>query len=256
MGRSADIFRGKQGLHRSSCFFVVLILLAGLLPGSVTAVSAAPRADAPAPASAVRPADFGQDATKSADLVLDGRGDAQGYHVAVGRESGGFAWQEIALIRPAGMDDSSWVGYQCLSGDGKYVAVAVLPASAVNQQAARDHGALAYSVEVASGAVRPVAAGVGLKYFSPGCGTGDEAVFTVDVGPGDTSTRLLSANLATGKIDSAITTPGQVTSAVPTSTGIVGAAGSRLVAVPADGKARTLATSGDISKRPANSSGS
>ncbi|MBP2326973.1 RHS repeat-associated protein [Kibdelosporangium banguiense] len=201
---------------------------------------AAPKPPAPPkPAAAPKPADFGPDAAKSADVAIDGWGDAQGYHLVLGREAAGFAWREIALIHPAGFDDSSWTGYQCLSGDGKFAALAILPASAVNIQAARDHGAFAYSVDLASGAVRALAGGVGLKYYSPGCGTGDEAVFTVT---DDQTTRLLSANLATGKIDSSVTAPGQITSAVPAANGIVGVAGNRLVSVPANGKPSVLAT--------------
>ncbi|MET7998051.1 hypothetical protein ABZU76_44915 [Amycolatopsis sp. NPDC005232] len=97
------------------------------------------------------------------DVAIGGWGDALGYHVELGREAAGFAWQEIALIHPAGFDDSSWTGYQCLSGDGKFAALAILPASAVNTQAARDHGAFAYSVDLTSGAVRALAGGVGLS---------------------------------------------------------------------------------------------
>lgn len=208
-------------------------------------------------AAVPKPVDFGADAAKSTDLAIDGWGDAQGYHLDVGREKSGFAWQEAALISPEGVDDSSWIGYQCLSGDGRFAAVAVLPASVVNRQAARDHGALAYSVDLASGLVRPLATGVGLKYFSPGCGTGDEAVFSLDTGVNDQNTQLLSANLATGKIDAAITTSGQVTSAVPTASRIVGAAGPRLVSVSGNGKSVVVATeSGDVyDLRPAADGG-
>jgi RHS repeat-associated protein len=219
-----------------------------VLAGSVTAVSAAPVRAAATPgkaAAAPKPADFGPGAATSTDVAIDGWGDAAGYHLELGRESAGFAWREVALIHPAGLDDSSWTGYQCLSGDGKFAAVAVLPQSAVNQQAARDHGAFAYSVNLSSGAVRPLAGGVGLKYFSPGCGTGDEAVFSLDVGPNDQNTRLLSANLATGRVDGSVTVPGQVTSSVPTATGIVGVAGSHLVSVPVKGKPTVLATVAD-----------
>ena len=97
------------------------------------------------------------------DVAVDGFGDAAGYHVQVAAGSG---WRELAVLRPAGMDPSSWVGYQCLSGDGKFAGVVTLPASSVNIEQARDRGAFAYSVNVASGAVKPIAAGVGLKYFS------------------------------------------------------------------------------------------
>ncbi|HEY0806329.1 MAG TPA: type IV secretion protein Rhs, partial [Pseudonocardiaceae bacterium] len=197
----------------------------------------------------------------SADLVVNGWGDAAGYHVEVGREAGGFAWHEVALLRPAGFDDGSWTGYQCVSGDGRYAAVAILPGSAVNIAAARDHGGFAYSVDLASGTVRPVAAGVGLKYYSPGCGVGDDAVFTsvtgsVDSGGNAEATRLLTANLATGAVTGSVTVPTQVTSAVPTAAGPVGVEGADLVAITTAGTttvARVAGTNYDL--RPAADGG-
>ncbi len=233
----------------------VLLAIVALTGASISAVAAAPApAVAAQPAAAPKPADFGPDAAKSADVAVDGHGDAQGYHVEVGREAAGFAWQEVALLHPAGFDDGSWTGYQCVSGDGKHAAVAILPASAVNTQAARDHGAFAYSVDLGTGAVHALAGGVGLKYYSPGCGTGDTAVFTVAL---DGKTRLLTANLATGKIDADVTTPGQVTSAVPAAGGVVGVAGNRLVSVPAKGNPAVVATlPGDVyDVRPAADGG-
>lgn len=108
----------------------------------------------------------------------------------------------------------------------------------------RDHGAFAYSVDLGTGAVRALAGGVGLKYYSPGCGLGDTAVFTITL---DQQTRLLSANLATGKIDADTTTPGQITSAVPAASEIVGVAGNRLISLPAKGNPTVLATlPGDV----------
>jgi YD repeat-containing protein len=211
------------------------VLGVGLVASMVNAV---PVAAAPPPtpvaakqAAPPKPSDFGPDAVKSGDLAINGWGDAAGYHVEVGRESSGFAWHEIALVQPAGMDAPSWTGYQCLSGDGKYAAVAVLPTPVVNQQAARDHGAFAYSVELATGKVSPLAAGVGLKYYSPGCGAADTAVFTLQVGANDENTKLLTADLAAGKVTASTDAPGQVTSAIPTADGIVAVQGGNLVTV-------------------------
>ncbi|MFI9381138.1 RHS repeat-associated core domain-containing protein [Kutzneria sp. NPDC052558] len=164
-------------------------------------------------------------------MAINGWGDSTGYHVEVGRESSGFAWHEVALVEPAGMDAPSWTGYQCLSGDGKYAAVAILPTSVVNQQAARDHGAFAYSVELATGKVSPLAAGVGLKYYSPGCGAADTAVFTLQTGANDENTQLLTADLAAGKVTASTTASGQLTSAVPTTDGIMAVQGGSLVTV-------------------------
>jgi hypothetical protein len=94
----------------------------------VSAVAAEPAQATPGvQANSPKPGDFGADAGNSADVALDGWGDAAGYHVELGRESSGFAWSEVALLRPAGRDESSWAGYQCLSGDGRFAAVAILP---------------------------------------------------------------------------------------------------------------------------------
>lgn len=223
---------------------VVLLLLSvvGLLAGGVTyAPVASATTTAAQPAPAPKPGDFGAGAEKSADVAVNGWGDAAGYHVELGRESSGFTWREVAVLHPDGYDDSSWTGYQCVSGDGKYAAVAILPASAVNIAAARDHGGFAYSVDLGSGVVHAIAAGVGLKYYSPGCGSADAAVFTVDLGSDQQSTRLLTADLSNGKLTGDVTVTGQVTSAVPTAAGPLGVLGSQLVTVPPSGKPAVVA---------------
>ncbi len=215
----------------------------GLLAGGMASISGAPAmAATPSPAHATKPAatpkpgDFGSAAASSSDLAINGFGDQAGYHLEVGRESSGFAWHEIAVLRPDGYDDSSWTGYQCMSGDGRFAAVAILPASAVNIEDARDHGGFAYSVDLGSGAVHPIAAGVALKYYSPGCGSGHDAVFTVQLGENQQTTQLLTADLATGAVADSVTVPGQVTSAVPTSAGPLGVLGGSLVTLSSTGK--------------------
>ena len=244
-----------SGVFRRVCAFVLgsalTVGLAVAVPPAVPAAPAKPTAAQP------RPEAFGPNAAKSQDLAIDGWGDTAGYHLEVGRESAGFAWHEVAVVEPAGMDAPSWTGYQCLSGDGKYAAVAVLPTPVVNQQAARDHGAFAYSVELATGKVMPIAAGVGLKYYSPGCGAADTAVFTLLVGDNDENTELLTADLATGKVAASSTTPGQVTSAVPTGDGVVGVLGGTLVGIDAKGAATRVATLGETAYdlRPAADGG-
>jgi RHS repeat-associated protein len=229
---------------------VAVLAVAGVLAGLLAPVPA--RAVTPqarvslsrAPRSA-SPGAFGAGTATSADVAVNGYGDSAGYHLEVGLASSGFAWREVAVLHPADLDDSSWTGYQCVSGDGKFAAVAVLPQSAVNLESARDHGAYAYSVNLATGAVRPIASGVGLMYFSPGCGTGDEAVFTLYPGTGQTSTQLVAANLATGHVTQVTTVSGQVSSAIPaTAGGIVGALGPDLVSVSARGSTSVLAQVG------------
>ncbi|NYE95609.1 RHS repeat-associated protein [Psychromicrobium silvestre] len=212
----------------------LFLALATVLPLMSVATPASAVQQASPPSVAVQTNDlFGQKAASSSDIAVGAFGDSAGYHVQIGRESDGFTWRSLAVIKPEGMDSSSWTGYQCLSGDGKYIAVAVLAGASINYQNARDHGAFGYAVEVATGKVIPLVSGVGLRYYSPGCGTGHTAVFSLSLGSNEELTGLVSADLATGKIISQRTVKGEVTSAIPTGKDIVGVLGSSLVRVPA-----------------------
>lgn len=243
--RVPDRQRIAASLRVLTLILVALGLVVGVTSAARAQVPLTTASQAPAKASTTsQPGVLGAEGGTSADLAVTGYGDASGYHLEVGRESSGFAWHEIAVLDPDGIDESSWTGYQCVSGDGRFAAVSILPTSAVNLESARDHGGFAYSVNLATGQVRPVATGVGLMYFSPGCGIGDDAVFSLYPGTGQTSTQLLTADLATGSVTSAITVTGQLSSAVPTASGPVAALGPDLVSVAADGKTSLLAAVG------------
>lgn len=201
-------------------------------------------------------------AAGASDVAVDGEGASDGYHVRVARASGGFGWTDIAVIQPAGMDEQTWYGYQCVTGDGKYVAVAILPGDAINDNTSRDRGAYAYEVNVTTHAVTALASGVALMYHTPGCGVGDTAVFTAALGTNEQTTQVLEYNLATGKQTDQSMVSGQVTSVVPTGQGLVGALGSTLVAIPSGGSAahpvatrRVMRTAGRPFDLRANSAG-
>ena len=257
---SASPLSSKRRARPLAVVVVVAALLAGVVqqPALAAPGSAAPKTPH---GSAVEGMAGRSTRGAAGDVVVNGWGDANGYHVELGRGGSGYVWREVALLRPAGLDEPSWTGYQCLSGDGRYAAVAIEPTSAVNIQAARDRGAFAYSVQLSTGRVLPLASGVALKYFTPGCGVGDSAVFTLNLGSNEAQTELLNTDLATGKITETVTLPGQVTSTVPTGRGLVGVAGSSLVRiVPGSGTTghtRALAhTGGDAyDLRPAADGG-
>jgi RHS repeat-associated protein len=256
--RVLDRRRIAASLRPLTLILVALGLVVGVTSAARAQVPLSMANQVPAKASTVsQPGVPGADGGTSADLAITGYGDATGYHLEVGRESSGFAWHEIAVLDPDGIDDSSWTGYQCVSGDGRFAAVSILPISAVNLESARDHGGFAYSVNLATGQVRPIATGVGLMYFSPGCGIGDDAVFSLYPGTGQTSTQLLTADLATGSMASEITVTGQLSSAVPTASGPVAALGPDLVSVAANGKTSLLAAVGGqpFDLRPASDGG-
>ncbi|MFF0018766.1 RHS repeat-associated core domain-containing protein [Streptomyces sp. NPDC005374] len=213
----------------------VAMMVAGTVSPAVAAASTAVGSGKAATATVTTSASPEDAAGPTADVMVNGWGDGAGYHVDVATGGSGYTWREMAVLRPADIDDSAWTGYQCVSGDGKFAAVTVLPASAVNIAAARDHGAFAFSVNLGTGAVKPVASGVALKYHSPGCGTADAAEFTVDPGDNQRTTQVLSVDLPTGKVQHTTMVDGQLTSVVPTADGPVGVMGTGLVRIPEQG---------------------
>ncbi|MFF1875574.1 hypothetical protein ACFVXD_42760, partial [Kitasatospora herbaricolor] len=178
----------------------------------------------------------------SGDRAVDGRSEADGYHVRVTSASDGYAWTDIAVLRPANLDPSSWYGYQCLSSDGKFAAVAVLPGDAINANSARDHGAFAYAINVATGDTKALGTGVGLKYHSPQCGLDHTAVFTSNPGVDEGSTVSTRYDLSTGKQVAQAVVAGQVTSVVPVAGTMVGAKGTDVVVLPRAGSVKDPAS--------------
>ncbi|WP_168203858.1 RHS repeat-associated core domain-containing protein [Humibacter ginsenosidimutans] len=169
------------------------------------------------------------------DVAVDGQGASDGYHVRIARASSGFAWSDIAVLRPAALDPGAWYGYQCLTDDGKYIAVAVLPGDEVNDNTARERGAYAYAIDVKTGRVHALATGVALEYHTPGCGLDDTAVFTASLGSQEQQTEVLRYDLSTGTRIQQSVVQGQVTSAVPTKYGVQGALASSIVRIPIGG---------------------
>ncbi|SIS10799.1 RHS repeat-associated core domain-containing protein [Microbacterium sp. RURRCA19A] len=198
-----------------------------------------------------------------AGVAVDGGGAADGYHVRVTSAASGFAWQDVAVLRPADVSPGSWYGYQCVTSDGDYAAVAVLPGTAINVNAARDHGAYAYAVDLRSGVVSALGSGVGLKYHSPQCGLDHSAVFTSNPGANEGTTVATRYDLEAGTQMSQSIVAGQVTSVIPVGDGMVGAQGTSLVSMPAQGtldspaKVSTLTDTGGgaYDLRPASDGG-
>ncbi|NEM90890.1 RHS repeat-associated core domain-containing protein [Galbitalea soli] len=169
------------------------------------------------------------------DIAVDGVGDAAGYHVRIATEGSGFAWSDLAVIKPANLDEQNWYGYQCLSPDGKYVAVAILPGSGENVAEQRFAGAYAYSINVAKRRVTALAAGVGSFYFSPSCGLDGSADFTASLGARQQVTEVLRFDLSSGNKVSDSIVSGQITSAAQVGNRTVGVEGNSLVALAAGG---------------------
>ncbi|WEO93435.1 hypothetical protein A6P39_005035 [Streptomyces sp. FXJ1.172] len=215
---------------------LVVIGLAVTLPAAAATGRQAGGVPAKAPTRADRAAQLtaqlGDGWYRSSDFIVSSVGDATGMHYYIGRESEGFAWRPLATIAPAGVDTASWTGYACTSGTDRYLLATIEPTLATNRPVMLDRGALAYTIDLRTGKVRPVTAGVAMYYHTPGCGTGDTGVLARYLGTDQERTELLTVNLATGRISARHTLAGQYTSAVPLAQGdIVAAHGAEVVRI-------------------------
>ncbi|MFI9772684.1 hypothetical protein ACIHJG_38465 [Streptomyces sp. NPDC052415] len=178
--------------------------------------------------------------SKSQDTAFTTTGDATGFHLLTANEADGYGWKTAASLREDGFDADSWIGNACLTESGRYAAVAYAPRTFTNRPELMVRGAFAAIVNLKTGAVNKLPFNASLAYFSPGCGNGDQVVFTQLSHDGDKkqNTRLITVNAATGKPTTSAEFPGQVTSAVPTKSGIVAAHGNKLVRL--NGKKETV----------------
>ncbi|MFJ8199296.1 SGNH/GDSL hydrolase family protein [Streptomyces sp. NPDC096152] len=190
-----------------------------------------------------RSAVLGSTYGKSTDRAFTTSGDGTGFHVLIADEKDGYAWKTAATLSEPGFDTDAWIGNACLTGSGRYAAVAYAPRTFTNRSELMTRGAFTAVVDLTDGHVTKLPFQATLGYFSPGCGTGERAVFTAltDDRSARNQTRLVTVDARTGEAGSRQTVTGQVTSAVPTGQGIVAAAGNHIVTVKG-GKVRAVAT--------------
>lgn len=186
----------------------------------------------------------------SSDRAVTVAGDATGLHVLVADESDGYSWRTIATLGVPGTDTARWIGQACVTGDGRRAVVVYAPAQITNTPDALDKGALAAVVDLSTGKVTPVGAGVSIAYFDPGCGIGQNAVLTqggwgtnAELSHSD-ATRLMMLNTVTGRITSTVMLPGEVVSAVPYRGKIAAVYGPGVVSIGARGQVTTLVRTG------------
>ncbi|WP_229924859.1 SGNH/GDSL hydrolase family protein [Streptomyces sulfonofaciens] len=180
---------------------------------------------------------LGDDYRSSSDRAFTTSGDGTGFHLLVADEKDGYRWRTAASLSEPGFETDTWIGNACVTESGSYAAVAYAPRTFTNKPDLMSRGAFTAIVNLTSGAVRKLPFQATLGYFSPGCGTGDDAVFSQfsDESTSKRSeTRLVTADARTGKATHA-TVPGEVTSAVPVGDSIVAARGKQLVRI--DGSA-------------------
>src|SRR6202007_1805060 len=116
-----------------------------------------------------------------------------------------------------------------------YILATVAPTMADTEPAMEDRGAFAYVIDIATGRVRPLVAGVAMYYDTAGCGLGDAGVLTSFPGTGEARTTMMTVNLKTASIIRRQTLRGQFTSAIPTRTGITAYTRGAIVSVSQGG---------------------
>lgn len=176
---------------------------------------------------------LGSHSSSSKDVALSTSGDGTGFHVLTAREEDGYEFSTAATLREDGFDADAWIGNACVTASGKYAAVAYAPRTFTNDPELMVRGAFTAVVDLGTGEVNKLPFTASLAYFSPGCGTTDEVVFTQLSHDGDKAqkTRLITVDAATRKQSQPLAFPGQVTSAVPTRHGIVAGHGNKLVRI-------------------------
>ena len=187
-----------------------------------------------------RAAVLGSDYASSKDVALSTSGDGAGFHLLTGQEKDGYKFTTIATLAEDGFDADSWIGNACVTGSGRYAAVAYAPRTFTNNPELMVRGAFTAVVDLTNAKVTKLPFTASLAYFSPGCGPTDDVLFTQLTHDGDErqETRLRRVHAATGKQPEPVTLPGQVTSAVPTRHGIVAGHGNKLVRI--NGRKETL----------------
>lgn len=179
-------------------------------------------------------------AVPAGDEIITASSDTGGYHLFAASSGGRWRWQALATLQPAGYDGQRWIGTQCLTGDGRYVVAVVAPWDAQNSAGGMAAGGTAYVIDAHTGRARPLAAGIAVTYFNPGCGLGASAALTRFTSADESHTQILLADLASGTVRPLPAVAGELTSAVPADGQVLAARGSQLVAVSEAG-VRTVA---------------
>ncbi|OLZ60357.1 hypothetical protein BS330_08525 [Amycolatopsis keratiniphila subsp. nogabecina] len=188
-----------------------------------------------------RTAQLGPGWAESRDLAWTTSGDALGFHLLVARQSDGYQWRTAATLSEIGFDTDQWIGNACVTASGKRAVVVYAPRTFTNKEALAGRGGFTATIDLETGTVKKLPLRSSLAYFNPGCGDGESAVLTQEGHESLGKTRLHRLDAVTGTFSKPIEVAGQLTSAVPTHEGIVGADSGALVRVSASGERRVVA---------------
>ncbi|MBQ1018863.1 hypothetical protein KBX71_13455 [Micromonospora sp. D93] len=222
---------------------------------------AEPKVAASTPVGAIPAADrdklLGRSWHGSKDRAWTTAGDAEGLHVMVADAADGYAWRTVATLREAGFDTDRWIGNACVTSSGRRVVVVYAPRTFTNKAELSGRGGFTAVVDLQNGAVTKLPVTGSLAYFNPGCGEGESAALTQEGDEGLRGTQLLRVDAERGTLGSKVKVNGQLTSAVTTRDGFVGALSDRLAEVGTGGRVTMLAKSRGVpfKIRPDNGGG-
>ncbi|KQR17354.1 SGNH/GDSL hydrolase family protein [Cellulomonas sp. Leaf334] len=188
-----------------------------------------------------RDATLGEGWETSSDQAWTLSGDPSGLHVLVADAADGYAWRTVATLTRPGVETDRWIGNACLTSSGDRLVVAYAPRSFTNEPELFLQGAWTATVDLASGAVTDLPVRGSLEYFTPSCGFEEQAVLTVSGGEEINATRLVSVDAGSGQVAAPVEVGGQVTSAIPTRSGLVAAIGAQVARVEPSGHITPLA---------------
>ncbi|WP_229789890.1 golvesin C-terminal-like domain-containing protein [Pilimelia terevasa] len=183
---------------------------------------------------------------RSSDRAWTTSGDAAGLHVLVADSDEGYAWRTATTLSEPGFEADAWIGNACLAGDARTLTVVYAPRTFTNRADLNERGAFTATVDLRTGRVSKLPVRSSLAYFSPSCGSGSTALVTQEGGDKYDATRILAIDTRTHRVAAPIEVPGELTSAVPTPTGIVAADSGALVKVAQDGTRRVLAPTAGV----------
>ncbi|MDX8035359.1 hypothetical protein SK803_34555 [Lentzea sp. BCCO 10_0856] len=232
--------RRRRALWRGVALGTAALMLTGATtavaePEANKAADKAKPADPPVVAAEKRQEVIGKDWQGSADRMWTTIGDQTGFHVMVATARTGYAWKTVATLNHPAVEADLWIGNACVTGSGDRAVVAYAPRTYTNKEALMARGAFTATVDLNSGEVKKLPIRATLAYFSPGCGLDETAVLTQDATEDKGKTGLVKIDAASGALSKRIEVQGQVTSAVPTRSGIVAAAGAMVQRIADDG---------------------
>lgn len=201
-------------------------------------------------AAARRDALLGKGWKRSGDRAWTTTGDADGFHLMVADKKNGYTWRTAATLSEPGFDADAWIGNACVTASGQRAVVVYAPRTFTNKPELMARGGFTAVVDLGSGKVTKLNLTASLSYYSPGCGTGETAVFTQSPGEDKTSTRLIKVNASTGKLAEPVEARGQLTSAVVAKNGtLVAAAGANVVRIDGRGRKSVVARTDGVPYR-------